>query len=85
MSYSLEVRLVNQTAGDVEIIAPKGTVFEGVKTAGNVMQNLAITRDYRVVLGPHVELTLHMEGKCINPSLSPPSGWPMRPTVFTRA
>lgn len=82
MSYSIDVRLLNETADDVEVVIPEGTVFEGVQVTGLLMQNLSIEREYRVVLGPRVELTLHMKGRCINPHLAAPRGWVMRPTVF---
>jgi hypothetical protein len=80
--YRLDVTLRNETADDVEIVIPRGTVFEGMQIGGNPMQNLRVVRDYRVVLGPQIEITLYMDGQCINPSLPPPRNWPMRPSVF---
>jgi len=84
MSYALDLRLENQTDGDLEVVIPKGTVFEGVETTRRVMQNLKTVAEHRLTLGPRLVVTLHLEGRCINGGLPAPSNWRMQPTVFVQ-
>jgi hypothetical protein len=79
----IDVTLRNDTSNSIEVVIPKGSIFEGTSTGpGWPQQNLAIAREYRVTVGPRMRVTLHMQGSCINGPFPGPRNWPMRPTVF---
>jgi hypothetical protein len=81
--YDIDLTLRNDTDDSIEVVIPKGSIFEGTSTGpGWPQQNLAIAREYRITLGPRMRVTLHMEARCINFSFPAPRNWPMRPTVF---
>jgi hypothetical protein len=81
--YRIDVTLTNDTDDTVDVVIPRGTIFEGTRVEGGwPMQNLAIGRDYSISLGRRMSVTLHLEGDCINGSFPAPRNWPMRPTVF---
>ena len=82
MAFPIDVRLANETDDDVEVVIPRGTVFEGIPARPHPQQNLAALRDYAITLGPRMEVTMHLEGQCINSPFPVPRNWPMRPTVF---
>jgi hypothetical protein len=81
--FEIDLTLRNETDDSVDVVIPRGSIFEGTSsTSGWPQQNLATSRDYRITLGPGMRATLHLEGQCINPPFPPPRNWPIRPTVF---
>jgi hypothetical protein len=83
--FDIDLTLRNDTDDSIDVVIPKGCIFEGTSTGPEwPQQNLATVREYRITLGPRMRVTLHMEGECINPTFPPPRHWPMRPTVFLR-
>jgi hypothetical protein len=83
--FDIDLTLKNDSDDAVDVVIPRGSIFEGVGTSsGWPQQNLATTREYRFTLGPQTRATLHLQGACINGPFPPPSNWPMRPTVFVR-
>jgi len=83
--FDIDLTLRNDTNDAVDVVIPKGGIFEGVSSpSGWPQQNLATMREYRFTLGPQMRATLHLQGNCINPPFPPPSNWPMRPTVFVK-
>jgi hypothetical protein len=81
--YDIDLTLRNDTDDSIEVVIPKGCIFEGTWTGrGWPQQNLAALREYRITLGPRMRVTLHIEATCINSWFDPPCNWPMRPTVF---
>ena len=81
--FDIDLTLRNDSDDSIDVVIPKGCIFEGTSTGpGWPQQNLATVREYCITLGPRMRVTLHMEGKCVNPSFPAPRIWPMRPTVF---
>jgi hypothetical protein len=81
--FGIDLTLRNDTDDSIDVVIPKGSIFEGTWMGPEwPQQNLATVREYRITLGPRMRVTLHMEGKCINSSFPAPRNWPMRPTVF---
>lgn len=73
MSYRVEISLKNNLDEDVLCIIPKGQVFEN-KKVGSGFQNVAASREYRLIIPAKSSIKVEIEAYCINRSLSPPSG-----------
>jgi hypothetical protein len=83
--FDIDMTLRNDTDEAVDVVIPKGSIFEGVSApAGWPQQNLATTQEYRFTLDPYGRVTVRLQGTCINGPFPPPSNWPMRPTVFVK-
>lgn len=73
MSWTTEITLKNTSDNDVTFTIPKGQIFEN-KKIGTGIQNVASTRDYKLIIPAKTRLTIEIEVYCINRSLSAPSG-----------
>jgi hypothetical protein len=81
MSWKTEVSLKNNTADDVLCVIPQGQVFEN-KKIGTGIQNMAVAREYRLIIPANSRITVEIEVACMNSRLSPPSGAPGNVTIF---
>lgn len=82
MSWRTEITLRNNRAEDTLCVIPKGTVFEN-KDVGSMVQNVAASREYRLIVPAGTRLKAEIEVDCINRSYNPPGGGkPGNITVF---
>ena len=82
MSWKTEISLKNNSNNDVICVVPKGQVFEN-KTIGSGIQNVAASREYRLIVPANSRLTVEVDVFCINRSFSPPNGIQGVITVFS--
>jgi hypothetical protein len=81
MSWRTEISLRNNRNDDILCVIPKGSVFEN-KNVGSMVQNVAVSREYRLIIPGGGRLTVEVEVNCINKSFSPPSGRGGNITIF---
>ncbi len=81
MCFKVTVTLRNDEAEDVVCVIPRGQVFEN-KKVGTGLQNLAVARDYRLVIPAGCRITAELQAFCVNQSLRPPGGALGNITVF---
>lgn len=81
MSWKTVIALKNNTDNDVLCVIPPGQVFEN-KKSGSGIQNMAATREYKLVIPAQSRLTVEIDVCCMNRKLSPPSGVPGNVTIF---
>jgi hypothetical protein len=81
MSWRTEVSLKNNSDNDVLCVIPKGQVFDN-KKIGSGIQNVAASREYKLIIPAKSRMKLEVEVYCINRRFSSPSGSPGNVTVF---
>ncbi len=80
MSYRVGIEIVNDSANEIDIIIPVGSVFEVDLRSG--VQNIATSKQYRFVIPPYSTLKTLVEGVCLNRDLVSPNGAKGRATPF---
>lgn len=73
MSYKVKINLRNDSAEDIFCKIPKGQVFEN-KQVGTGFQNLAVVRDYSLIIPSGTRISAELDAFCVNRSLSSPRG-----------
>jgi hypothetical protein len=81
MSWKTEITLRNNRDEDMLCLIPQGLVFEN-KTVGSMIQNVASSRDYKLIVPGSSRLTVEIDVDCINRSFSSPAGRPGNVTIF---
>jgi len=81
MSYKVTINLRNDSTEDILCVIPKGQVFEN-KQVGTGYQNLAVVRDYRLIIPSGSRISAELDAFCVNRSLSSPSGGKGNITIF---
>lgn len=81
MSWTVDVTIRNDDDSDVLCVIPKGQVFEHQRP-GSGRQNVASSREYRLIVPGRSRITAEIDVLCINRSLSPPDGLPGNISIF---
>jgi hypothetical protein len=81
MSYKVTVNLRNDSLEDILCVIPKGQIFEN-KKVGTGFQNLAVTRDYRLIIPSGSRISAELDAFCVNRSLSSPKGGTGNVSIF---
>lgn len=81
MSWTTEINLRNNREEDILCIIPQGLVFEN-KEVGSQIQNVAASREYRLIIPAESKMQVEIQVNCINRSFSGPNGQPGNVTVF---
>lgn len=81
MSYKVTINLRNDSAEDMLCVIPKGQIFEN-KQVGTGFQNLAVVRDYRLIIPSGSKISAELDAFCVNRSLSSPRSSTGNITVF---
>lgn len=63
----------NETDKRIEIVIPKGQVFEN-KNIGSGFQNIINAEDSTQVVEPQEQVRIRLPGHCLNRELDPPNG-----------
>jgi hypothetical protein len=81
VSWTTAITLTNKRPEDVLCTIPKGLVFEN-KTIGTTVQNVAASREYKLIIPAGSTMRVTIDVYCINRPFSPPSGQSGRITIF---
>lgn len=81
MSWKTEISLKNNSNDDTLCIIPQGLVFEN-KQVGSQIQNVAASREYRLIIPANSKLMVEIDVFCINKSFSSPKGISGNVTIF---
>jgi hypothetical protein len=81
MSWQTEISMKNNSDDDVMCVIPKGQVFEN-KNVGSQVQNVAASREYRLIVPGKSRIRVEIEVYCINRAFSSPRGGPGNVTIF---
>ena len=81
MSWNTEITLKNNSEKDVLCVIPQGQIFEN-KRVGTGIQNVAASREYKLIVPAKSKMTVEIEVLCINRTFSSPNGQPGNITIF---
>ncbi len=81
MPWKTEIALKNNRSDDILCIIPQGMVFEN-KSIGSGVQNVAASREYRLLIPADSKMTVELNVDCINQSFRPPRGLQGNVTIF---
>lgn len=81
MSWSTTITLTNKRTEDVLCVIPKGLVFEN-KAIGTTVQNVAASREYKLIVPAGSTMQVTVEVYCINQPFQPPNGQAGKITIF---
>jgi hypothetical protein len=80
MPFTSSITLRNDLTDDVLCVIPAGHIFEN-KTVLTGRQNVAVTREYRLIIPAGSTIKVALETACINQTYASPSG-PGNVTIF---
>ena len=81
MSWTTEISMRNNRDEDILCVIPQGLVFEN-KNVGSQVQNVAASREYRLIIPAESKMTVEIQVDCINRAFSAPNGQAGSVTVF---